>query len=56
MTSLNKTLDHVQPYVLGLFRAVIGLLFASHGAASLEPSARTVAPSPPGSGPTGTRP
>ncbi|WP_100498784.1 DoxX family protein [Geodermatophilus chilensis] len=35
MTSLNKALDHVQPYALGLFRAVIGLLFASHGAASL---------------------
>jgi putative oxidoreductase len=35
MTSLTKTLNHVQPQVLGLFRAVIGLLFASHGAASL---------------------
>ncbi len=35
MTSLNKALDHFQPYALGLFRAVIGLLFTSHGAASL---------------------
>ncbi|MFJ8665545.1 DoxX family protein [Streptomyces sp. NPDC093600] len=28
-------LDRAQPYALGLFRVVIGLLFACHGAASL---------------------
>ncbi|MET9777502.1 DoxX family protein [Streptomyces sp. NPDC006367] len=28
-------LDRVQPYALGLFRIVVGLLFACHGAASL---------------------
>ncbi len=28
-------LDHAQPYAVGLFRIVTGLLFASHGAASL---------------------
>ncbi|MGW4228914.1 DoxX family protein [Streptomyces sp. NPDC004980] len=28
-------LDRAQPYALGLFRAVIGFLFACHGAASL---------------------
>ncbi|HEY9369241.1 MAG TPA: DoxX family protein [Streptomyces sp.] len=28
-------LNQAQPYALGLFRIVIGLLFASHGAASL---------------------
>ncbi|MET8172144.1 DoxX family protein [Streptomyces clavifer] len=28
-------LDKAQPYALGLFRAVIGFLFACHGAASL---------------------
>ncbi|MET9689425.1 DoxX family protein [Streptomyces sp. NPDC006514] len=32
---MNARLDHAQPYVLGLFRMVTGLLFASHGAASL---------------------
>ncbi|MFD4029070.1 DoxX family protein [Streptomyces sp. NPDC058637] len=30
-----KRLDRAQPYALGLFRAVIGFLFACHGAASL---------------------
>ncbi|GAA2930411.1 MULTISPECIES: DoxX family protein [Streptomycetaceae] len=30
-----RHLDRAQPYVLGLFRAVIGFLFACHGAASL---------------------
>src|SRR5215207_6064500 len=28
-------LNRAQPYVLGLFRIVVGLLFACHGAASL---------------------
>ncbi|MFI2409825.1 DoxX family protein [Streptomyces sp. NPDC018947] len=28
-------LERTQPYALGLFRAVVGLLFACHGAASL---------------------
>ncbi|MFI8387863.1 DoxX family protein [Streptomyces sp. NPDC085540] len=32
---MNARLDHAQPYALGLFRMVTGLLFASHGAASL---------------------
>lgn len=30
-----EPLNRAQPYVLGLFRIVIGLLFACHGAASL---------------------
>ncbi|MFF0445074.1 DoxX family protein [Streptomyces sp. NPDC004609] len=34
-TSLTSRLDRSQPYVLGLFRIVVGLLFACHGAASL---------------------
>ncbi|CAM5341301.1 DoxX family protein [Streptomyces avidinii] len=32
---MNTRLDHAQPYAVGLFRIVTGLLFASHGAASL---------------------
>lgn len=32
---LSTRLDQAQPYALGLFRIVIGLLFACHGAASL---------------------
>ncbi|QES58280.1 DoxX family protein [Streptomyces venezuelae] len=32
---MNARLDHAQPYAVGLFRIVTGLLFASHGAASL---------------------
>ncbi|MET7284763.1 DoxX family protein [Streptomyces sp. NPDC005573] len=32
---MSARLDSAQPYVIGLFRIVIGLLFASHGAASL---------------------
>lgn len=32
---LPTRLDQAQPYALGLFRIVIGLLFACHGAASL---------------------
>ncbi|ANW20390.1 DoxX family protein [Streptomyces clavuligerus] len=34
-TSLPGRLDQAQPYVIGLFRIVIGFLFACHGAASL---------------------
>ncbi|MEU7606849.1 DoxX family protein [Streptomyces sp. NPDC041003] len=32
---MNTRLQHAQPYAVGLFRIVTGLLFASHGAASL---------------------
>ncbi|QIJ62338.1 DoxX family protein [Streptomyces sp. JB150] len=32
---MTARLDRAQPYVIGLFRIVIGLLFACHGAASL---------------------
>ncbi|MEU5689169.1 DoxX family protein [Streptomyces venezuelae] len=32
---MTGRLDSAQPYALGLFRIVIGLLFACHGAASL---------------------
>ncbi|WP_406057948.1 DoxX family protein [Streptomyces sp. NBC_01077] len=34
-STLAGRLDQAQPYALGLFRVVIGLLFACHGAASL---------------------
>ncbi|CAL9410249.1 hypothetical protein SUDANB58_01628 [Streptomyces sp. enrichment culture] len=32
---MTARLDRAQPYALGLFRVVVGLLFACHGAASL---------------------
>ncbi|CAL9432468.1 DoxX family protein [Streptomyces sp. enrichment culture] len=32
---MTERLDTAQPYVIGLFRIVVGLLFACHGAASL---------------------
>lgn len=32
---MSGRLDSAQPYVIGLFRIVVGLLFAVHGAASL---------------------
>ncbi|MFG2485378.1 MULTISPECIES: DoxX family protein [Streptomyces] len=32
---MNSRLDPARPYAVGLFRIVTGLLFASHGAASL---------------------
>ncbi|MFI8822747.1 DoxX family protein [Streptomyces sp. NPDC053431] len=35
MNSLTSRLNQAQPYALGLFRIVIGLLFLCHGAASL---------------------
>ncbi|MER7947063.1 DoxX family protein [Streptomyces sp. NPDC096079] len=34
-TSLTARLNQAQPYALGLFRIVVGLLFACHGVASL---------------------
>ncbi|MCX4980647.1 DoxX family protein [Streptomyces sp. NBC_00572] len=34
-STLSGRLDQAQPYALGLFRIVVGLLFACHGAASL---------------------
>ncbi|MFB7663291.1 DoxX family protein [Kitasatospora sp. NPDC056138] len=33
--SLTEPIDRARPYVLGLFRIVIGFLFACHGASSL---------------------
>lgn len=33
--NLTARLNHAQPYALGLFRIVVGLLFACHGVASL---------------------
>ncbi len=35
MTGLTGRLNSAQPYVLGLFRVVVGLVFFCHGAASL---------------------
>ncbi|MFF0480213.1 DoxX family protein [Streptomyces sp. NPDC004435] len=35
MSTLTNRLNQAQPYALGLFRIVVGLLFACHGAASL---------------------
>ncbi|MEU2793352.1 DoxX family protein [Streptomyces sp. NPDC007100] len=35
LTRLSRQLDAARPYTLSLFRAVIGLLFACHGAAAL---------------------
>ncbi|MFJ2933587.1 DoxX family protein [Streptomyces sp. NPDC087219] len=35
LSALAGRLDQSQPYALGLFRIVVGLLFACHGAASL---------------------
>ncbi|MGW5418941.1 DoxX family protein [Streptomyces sp. NPDC003943] len=35
MNALASRLNQAQPYALGLFRVVVGLLFACHGAASL---------------------
>ncbi|MEU0332925.1 DoxX family protein [Streptomyces sp. NPDC006193] len=32
---MSTRLDSAQPYVIALFRVVVGLLFAAHGAASL---------------------
>ncbi|MFJ6988662.1 MULTISPECIES: DoxX family protein [unclassified Streptomyces] len=34
-SALSARLDGAQPYAIGLFRIVVGLLFACHGAASL---------------------
>ncbi|GHE77495.1 integral membrane protein [Streptomyces spiralis] len=35
MTGLTGRLNSTQPYALGLYRVVVGLLFTCHGAASL---------------------
>lgn len=35
MRTLGRRLDPVRPHVPALFRIVVGLLFATHGAASL---------------------
>ncbi|GAA2432378.1 MULTISPECIES: DoxX family protein [Streptomyces] len=35
MSQISARLDQGRPYVLGLFRIVVGLLFLCHGAASL---------------------
>ncbi|MFJ3902298.1 DoxX family protein [Streptomyces sp. NPDC090025] len=35
MNALTDRLNQLQPYVLGLFRIVVGLLFLCHGAASV---------------------
>ncbi len=35
MAPMTARLDHARPYAVALFRIVTGLLFASHGAASL---------------------
>lgn len=35
MNALASRLNQAQPYALGIFRIVLGLLFACHGAASL---------------------
>ncbi|MEV3990991.1 DoxX family protein [Streptomyces sp. NPDC049837] len=35
MSNITARLDQARPYVLGLFRIVVGLLFLCHGAASL---------------------
>ena len=32
---MSARLNNVQPYAIGLFRIVVGLLFACHGARSL---------------------
>lgn len=58
---INGRLDRAQPYAVGLFRIVVGLLFACHGAASLfgilgGAAAPTAALSPRAPGRAGTRP
>lgn len=35
MSSLDEKADNLAPYALGVFRIVVGVLFASHGTASL---------------------
>lgn len=56
---MTGRLDRAQPYAIGMFRIVVGLLFACHGAASCSAfsAAPTAAePSPPEPGPAGTPP
>lgn len=58
---MTGRLNSAQPYALGLYRIVVGLLFLCHGAASSSGSsavsrAPTAAPSKRAPGPAGTRP
>lgn len=58
---MTDRLNTAQPYAIGLFRIVIGLLFAAHGAASLfgvlgGAAGTDGGSSPPAPGRAGTRP
>ncbi|OLZ69431.1 DoxX family protein [Streptomyces sp. IMTB 2501] len=53
---MTARLNSAQPYVLGLFRIVVGLLFAVHGAASLFGVLGGAAGTQGGTIPTGTWP
>ncbi|WP_369388919.1 DoxX family protein [Streptomyces sp. CG1] len=53
---MTARLNAAQPYVLGLFRIVVGLLFAVHGAASLFGVLGGAAGTQGGTVPTGTWP
>ncbi|MFE8943687.1 DoxX family protein [Streptomyces sp. NPDC007856] len=53
---MSARLNSAQPYVLGLFRIVVGLLFAVHGAASLFGVLGGAAGTQGGAIPTGTWP
>ncbi|MGW5660874.1 DoxX family protein [Streptomyces sp. NPDC003758] len=53
---MTARLNRAQPYALGLFRIVVGLLFACHGAASLFGVLGGVAGTNGGTVPTGTWP
>ncbi|MFG2473609.1 DoxX family protein [Streptomyces fagopyri] len=53
---MTDRLDSAQPYAIGLFRIVIGLLFAAHGAASLFGVLGGAAGTDAGSIPSGTWP
>ncbi|MGW0205189.1 DoxX family protein [Streptomyces sp. NPDC003233] len=53
---MSARLNSAQPYVLGLFRIVVGLLFAVHGAASLLGVLGGAAGTQGGTIPTGTWP
>ncbi|MFI1169506.1 DoxX family protein [Streptomyces sp. NPDC020801] len=53
---MTSRLNSAQPYVIGLFRLVVGLLFSCHGAASLFGVLGGVEDSPGGTIPVGTWP
>ncbi|GHJ98612.1 DoxX family protein [Streptomyces sp. NPDC003753] len=53
---MTARLNRAQPYALGLFRIVVGLLFACHGAASLFGVLGGAAGTDGGTVPTGTWP